>query len=57
MSVPAGRAAAAVLLPPFAVYHARGAGRDFVIGSVLTVLGFVPGVAYAIWTIVRSPAG
>lgn len=56
MSV-AGRAAAAVLLPPFAVYQARGGGREFAIGSTLTVLGFLPGVAYAIWAVTRRDAG
>jgi len=57
VSVTAGRAAAAVLLPPFAVYRARGSGRDFALGSVLTVLGFLPGVAYALWAITRQDAG
>ena len=57
MSVTAGPAVAAVLLPPFAVYRVRGGGRDFAVGSVLTVLGFLPGVAYALWAITRHDAG
>lgn len=50
----AGRIAAAVLLPPLGVYLARGAGRDFLISCGLTVLGFVPGVAFALWTVLRE---
>lgn len=50
----AGRIAAAVLLPPLGVYLARGAGRDFLIACGLTVLGFVPGVAFALWTVLRD---
>jgi len=57
VSVTVGRAVAAVLLPPFAVYRVRGGGRDFAVGSVLTVLGFLPGVAYALWAITRHDAG
>jgi uncharacterized membrane protein YqaE (UPF0057 family) len=49
-----GRIAAAALLPPLGVYLARGAGRDFLIDCGLTVLGFVPGVAYALWTVLRE---
>jgi uncharacterized membrane protein YqaE (UPF0057 family) len=50
----AGRIAAAVLLPPLGVYLARGPGRDFLIACGLTVLGFLPGVAFALWTVVRD---
>lgn len=48
-----GRIAAALLLPPLGVYLARGAGRDFLIGCALTVLGYVPGAAFALWTVLR----
>jgi uncharacterized membrane protein YqaE (UPF0057 family) len=48
--------AAAVLLPPLGVYLARGPGRDFAIGCVLTVLGFLPGVGFALWTVLRPEA-
>jgi uncharacterized membrane protein YqaE (UPF0057 family) len=50
----AGRIAAAVLLPPLGVYLARGPGRDFLIACGLTVLGFLPGVAFALWTVLRD---
>ncbi|WP_404336577.1 YqaE/Pmp3 family membrane protein [Sphingomonas sp. MMS12-HWE2-04] len=48
-----GRISAAVLLPPLGTYLARGPGRDFLITCGLTVLGFVPGAAYALWSVVR----
>jgi uncharacterized membrane protein YqaE (UPF0057 family) len=50
----AGRIAAAVLLPPLGVYLARGPGRDFLIACGLTVLAFLPGVAFALWTVLRD---
>lgn len=49
-----GRIAAAVLLPPLGTYLARGPGREFLIACGLTVLGFLPGVAYALWTVLRD---
>lgn len=39
---------AAVLLPPLALYRAAGPGRDFWIACGLTVLGYLPGVAFAL---------
>jgi uncharacterized membrane protein YqaE (UPF0057 family) len=53
MSASPGRIAAAVFLPPLGVYLARGPGRDFAIACGLTVLGFLPGVAYALWTVLQ----
>ncbi len=35
--------------PPLATYLGRGASRDFWITIGLTVLGFVPGIAHALW--------
>jgi uncharacterized membrane protein YqaE (UPF0057 family) len=49
-----GRLVAAILLPPLGTYLARGAGRDFLITCGLTVLGFLPGVGYALWTVLRD---
>jgi uncharacterized membrane protein YqaE (UPF0057 family) len=49
-----GRIVAAVLLPPLGTYLARGPGRDFLITCGLTVLGFLPGVGYALWTVLRD---
>jgi uncharacterized membrane protein YqaE (UPF0057 family) len=43
----------AVLLPPLAVYRAGGFGLSFWGNVALTLLGFVPGVAHALWTVLR----
>ena len=51
-----GTIVAAILLPPLGVYLARGPGRDFAIACGLTVLGFLPGVAFALWTVLRDDA-
>lgn len=50
-----GQIVAAILLPPLGVYLARGGSRDFAIACGLTVLGFLPGVGYALWTVLREP--
>ena len=49
----AGRIVAAVLLPPLGVYLARGIGPEFWIATGLTIIGFVPGAAYALWTVLK----
>ncbi|UIJ45189.1 YqaE/Pmp3 family membrane protein [Sphingomonas cannabina] len=49
----AGRIVAALLLPPLGVYLARGGGGHFLIACGLTLLGFVPGVIFALWTVLR----
>jgi uncharacterized membrane protein YqaE (UPF0057 family) len=46
-----GRIAAAALLPPLGVYLARGGDSRFLIACGLTALGFVPGMVYALWTV------
>ena len=38
----------AILLPPLGVHWVAGPGRDFWIACLLTVLGFLPGVAFAL---------
>lgn len=53
MQASPGRIAAAALLPPLGVYLEKGPGRDFLIGCGLTVLGFLPGAAFALWTVLR----
>jgi uncharacterized membrane protein YqaE (UPF0057 family) len=50
-----GTLVAAVLLPPLAVYLARGLGPTFWIGVLLTLFWWVPGVIYAL-AIVLAPA-
>jgi uncharacterized membrane protein YqaE (UPF0057 family) len=51
-----GRVAAAVLLPPLGVYLHRGPGRQFAIACGMTVLGFLPGVGYALITLFKPEA-
>ena len=38
----------AILLPPVAVFLKKGAGKELVIGIVLTILFYVPGIIYAL---------
>ena len=38
----------AILLPPVAVFLKKGAGMELVIGIVLTILFYVPGIIYAL---------
>ena len=49
-----GQIVAAILLPPLGVYLARGGSREFAIACGLTVLGFLPGVGYALWTVLKG---
>jgi uncharacterized membrane protein YqaE (UPF0057 family) len=44
----------AVLLPPLAVYLTSGPGNRFWLNLVLTMLGFVPGVLHALYTVITS---
>lgn len=39
---------AAVLLPPLGIFLARGIGTAFWIGILLTLVGWVPGVIFAL---------
>jgi len=54
MAARPGPVVAAVLLPPLGTYLAKGAGRDFWITCGLTVLGFLPGVVFALWSVLRD---
>lgn len=52
----------AIILPPLAVFLETGRfGRDFWINLALTVLAWLPGVAHALWIVLRArraaPAG
>jgi len=38
----------AILLPPVAVFLKKGAGKELIIGIVLTICFFIPGVIYAL---------
>jgi uncharacterized membrane protein YqaE (UPF0057 family) len=54
MSATPARIIAALLLPPLGVYLARGPGRDFLVDCILTVLGYLPGMAFALWSVLRA---
>jgi uncharacterized membrane protein YqaE (UPF0057 family) len=45
---------AALLLPPLGIFLARGIGREFWIGTVLTMLFWIPGIIFAL-AMVLSP--
>ena len=49
----AGPIVAAILLPPLGVFLARGLGKAFWIAAALTVLGWLPGVIFALVTVLR----
>ena len=42
---------AAVLLPPLAVYLVDGIGNRFWISVIVTILGWFPGVMFALWVV------
>ncbi|MDG2534599.1 YqaE/Pmp3 family membrane protein [Sphingomonas sp. HITSZ_GF] len=54
MAARPGPIVAAALLPPLGTYLARGVGRDFWITTGLTVLGFLPGVGFALWRVLGN---
>ncbi|MFD1787726.1 YqaE/Pmp3 family membrane protein [Sphingomonas floccifaciens] len=54
MRASAGQLIAAVLVPPLAVFLRHGIGRDFWIACVLTIVGFLPGMAFALWMVLRG---
>lgn len=44
---------ASVIIPPVGVFLKRGFGLSFFLSIVLTLLGYVPGLIYAIWVVTR----
>ena len=50
-----GLIAAALLLPPLALFLAEGVSRNFWIAIGLTCLGYLPGVAFAFFTLMKRP--
>jgi len=38
----------AVLLPPLGVFLERGCGAELLIDILLTILGYIPGIIYAL---------
>lgn len=54
-SLSPGLIVAALILPPLAIFLAEGLTRNFWIGLGLTCLGYVPGIAFALFTLTRKP--
>jgi len=48
------RLIASILIPPLGVFLKRGFGWSFVLSIVLTILGYIPGLIYAIWVVLFS---
>ena len=44
---------AAILLPPLGIFLARGLGPEFWIGTLLTILFWVPGIIFALIVVLR----
>lgn len=44
---------AAILLPPLGIFLTRGLGAAFWIGVVLTLIGWVPGIVFALVAMFR----
>lgn len=45
---------ASVIIPPVGVFLKRGFGFSFLLSILLTILGYVPGLIYAIWVVSRA---
>ncbi|MGC4191659.1 MAG: YqaE/Pmp3 family membrane protein [Thermomicrobiales bacterium] len=48
------RLIASIIIPPLGVFLKRGLGWSFVLSIVLTILGYIPGLLYAIWVVLFS---
>ena len=51
----AGLIVAALFLPPLAIFLAEGVTRNFWISFGLTCLGYLPGVAFTFYTLLKRP--
>jgi len=43
----------AILLPPLGIFLARGPGPEFWIGTLLTILFWLPGILFALLVVLR----
>lgn len=50
-----GLIVAALLLPPLAVFLAEGVTRNFWISFGLTCLGYLPGMAFTFYILLKRP--
>lgn len=55
-SLSPGVIVAAILLPPLAVFLVEGVARNFWISFGLTCLGFLPGVVFTFYTLLKRSA-
>ena len=53
-SLSAAHVAAAILLPPLALFLVQGVSRDFWIAFGLSCLGYLPGVAFASFALLKG---
>lgn len=44
---------AAILLPPLGIFLVRGLGSEFWLGTVLTILFWIPGILFALTIVLR----
>jgi uncharacterized membrane protein YqaE (UPF0057 family) len=47
------RIVVAILLPPVGVFLQVGISKHFWINILLTLLGYIPGIVYAVWVIAK----
>lgn len=46
------RIIASVIIPPVGVFLKRGLGFSFLLSILLTILGYVPGLIYALFVVI-----
>jgi len=46
----------AIFLPPIGVLMHNGCGKDLIIDILLTILGYIPGIIYAVFVIITTPS-
>lgn len=51
----AGLIIAALLLPPLAIFLSEGVTRNFWISFGLTCLGYLPGIIFTFYTLMKRP--
>ncbi|KAF7318213.1 Cupin-5 domain-containing protein [Mycena chlorophos] len=44
----------AILFPPVSTFFIAGCGVDLLIGVLLTIIGYVPGLIHSLWLIYRK---
>lgn len=48
------RIIASVIIPPIGVLLKRGLGWSFVLSILLTLLGYIPGLVYALYVVLQD---